>query len=55
VRGLLSLWRTHEIQPDELIIQAYELEQDPAGGVSLEFQRFEDLLDGLPHGDGRTA
>jgi uncharacterized protein YndB with AHSA1/START domain len=36
----------HEVRSDELIIQTYQFEQDPAGGVSLEFQRFEDLPDG---------
>jgi uncharacterized protein YndB with AHSA1/START domain len=35
----------HEVRPDELIIQTYQFEQDPAGGVSLEFQRFEELPD----------
>jgi uncharacterized protein YndB with AHSA1/START domain len=33
----------HEIRPSELIIQTYQFEQDPADGVSLEFQRFEQL------------
>jgi uncharacterized protein YndB with AHSA1/START domain len=36
----------HEIRPDDLIIQTYQFEQDPAGGVSLEFQRFEELPGG---------
>jgi uncharacterized protein YndB with AHSA1/START domain len=36
----------HEVRPDELIIQTYQFEQDPAGGVSLEFQRFEELPEG---------
>lgn len=36
----------HEIRPDDMIIQTYQFEQDPAGGVSLEFQRFEALPDG---------
>lgn len=36
----------HEIRPNELIIQTYQFEQDPAEGVSLEFQRFEGLPDG---------
>jgi uncharacterized protein YndB with AHSA1/START domain len=36
----------HEVLPHELIIQTYQFEQDPAGGVSLEFQRFEELPDG---------
>ena len=36
----------HEIRPDDMIIQTYQFEQDPAGGVSLEFQRFEELPDG---------
>lgn len=36
----------HEVRPEELIIQTYQFEQDPAGGVSLEFQRFEELSDG---------
>ncbi|MEP7040919.1 MAG: SRPBCC domain-containing protein [Chloroflexota bacterium] len=35
----------HEIRRDELIIQTYQFEQDPAGGVSLEFQRFVELPD----------
>ena len=33
----------HEIRPNDVIIQTYQFEQDPAGGVSLEFQRFEEL------------
>lgn len=41
----------HEIRPDELIIQTYQFEQDPAAGVSLEFQRFE----ALPGGRSRIA
>lgn len=36
----------HEVRPEELIIQTYQFEQDPAEGVSLEFQRFEELSDG---------
>ena len=36
----------HEVRRDEMIIQTYQFEQDPAGGVSLEFQRFEELPDG---------
>lgn len=36
----------HEIRPDEEIIQTYQFEQDPAGGVSLEFQRFAELPGG---------
>jgi uncharacterized protein YndB with AHSA1/START domain len=36
----------HEIRPDELIIETYQFEQDPAGGVSLEFQHFEQLPGG---------
>ena len=36
----------HEIRPDELIVQTYQFEQDPAGGVSLEFQNFEELPGG---------
>lgn len=36
----------HEVRPDELIIQTYQLEQDPVEGVSLEFQRFDALPDG---------
>ena len=36
----------HEVRPDELIIQTYQFEQDPAGGVSLEFQTFQELPGG---------
>lgn len=36
----------HEVRPDELIIQTYQFEQDPAGGVSLEFQTFDELPGG---------
>jgi uncharacterized protein YndB with AHSA1/START domain len=36
----------HEVRPDELIIQTYQFEQDPAGGVSLEFQSFQELPGG---------
>lgn len=32
----------HEVRPDELIVQTYQFEQDPAGGVSLEFLRFDE-------------
>ena len=36
----------HEVRPAELIIQTYQFEQDPSGGVSLEFQNFEELPGG---------
>jgi uncharacterized protein YndB with AHSA1/START domain len=36
----------HEVRSAELIIQTYQFEQDPSGGVSLEFQNFEELPGG---------
>jgi uncharacterized protein YndB with AHSA1/START domain len=50
VRGPAQEWGFHgvyhEVRRDELIVQTYQFEQDPAGGVSLEFLRFEELPDG---------
>lgn len=36
----------HEVLPDERIVQTYQFEQDPSGGVSLEFLAFEELPGG---------
>jgi uncharacterized protein YndB with AHSA1/START domain len=36
----------HKVRADELIIQTYQFEQDPAGGVSIEFLHFEPLPTG---------
>lgn len=41
----------HEMRENELIVQTYQFEQDPAGGVAIEFLHFEEL----PSGRSRIA